>query len=117
MVTADEYFRKQKTPQKEICLALRKIILGEYPKIGEEMLWGVPAYGGGMFYIAALKDSVNMGFAVKGLPKTDLKLFEGTGKLMGHLKFRSMGEIGRERITGLMRLVFEKAECGGDGKK
>ena len=69
----DEYIKKQKSPQKEICQKLRTIILKTYPGINEEMKVGVPCYGSskedycGKFYIAALKDHVNLGFSLKGL--------------------------------------------------
>ena len=38
----DDYIEKQKSPQKEICQELRKIILKTFPDIKEEMKLGVP---------------------------------------------------------------------------
>ena len=35
----DEYIGKQKSPQKEVCMQLRGIILGTFPNIEEEMKW------------------------------------------------------------------------------
>ena len=73
----DEYINKQKSPQKEICQRLRKIILKTYHEINEEMRVGVPCYGStkedicGKYYIAALKDHVNLGFSLKGLAKEE----------------------------------------------
>ncbi len=63
----DLYFSKQKSPQKEICLQLRNIILETFPDIEEVMKWGVPAYAEGLFYIVALRDHVNLGFSIKNL--------------------------------------------------
>ena len=40
----DEYIEKQKSPQKEICLELRRIVFKTFPDIEEEMKWGVPTY-------------------------------------------------------------------------
>ena len=59
------YIEKQKSPQKEICKKLRKIILKTFPNISEELKWGTPWYEG-LFYLVALKDHVNMGFAFGG---------------------------------------------------
>ena len=40
------YIEKQKSPQQEICLKLREIILKTFPDIKEEMKRGVPAFPG-----------------------------------------------------------------------
>jgi hypothetical protein len=62
----DSYISKQKSPQKEVCQKLRELIHKTLPEIKEEMKWGVPTFGGGKFYIVALKDHVNFGFLVEG---------------------------------------------------
>jgi len=110
----DEYIKKQKSPQKEICQRLRKIILKTFPEINEEMRVGVPCYGHtkedlcGKYYIAALKDHVNLGFSLKGLSKKEQKLFEGSGKTMKHIKVYSLKEMDEEKIIKLIKLVKEK---------
>lgn len=110
----DTYIKKQKSPQKEICQRLRSIILTVIPDIGEKMIVGVPCYGHtkenpcGKFYIAALKDHVNLGFSLKGLSKTEQRFFEGTGKTMKHIKVYSLDDIDEKKITMLLRLVNEK---------
>ncbi|MCK4365033.1 MAG: DUF1801 domain-containing protein [Thermoplasmatales archaeon] len=110
----DEYINKQKSPQKEICQRLRKIILKTYPEINEEMKVGVPCYGltkeepCGKYYIAALKDHVNLGFSLKGLTKEEIKFFEGTGKTMKHIKVYSIKEMDEGKIIKLIKLVKEK---------
>lgn len=109
-----EYIKKQKSPQKEICERLRKIIFKTFPGINEEMRVGVPCYGHtsedlcGKFYIAALKDHVNLGFSLKGLSKDEQKFFEGSGKTMKHIKVYSMKEIDEGKIVKLLRLVKEQ---------
>jgi uncharacterized protein YdhG (YjbR/CyaY superfamily) len=55
-LSVDQYIEKQKSPQKEICQHLHKIILETFPDIKEEMKWGVPAFGEGLYYLVALKD-------------------------------------------------------------
>ncbi len=110
----DEYINKQKSPQKEICHRLRKIIFKTIPEINEEMRAGVPCYGYtkedycGKYYIAALKDHVNLGFSLKGLSKKEIELFEGTGKTMKHIKVYSLNDLDEQRIVKLINLVKEK---------
>jgi len=110
----DDYIQQQKSPQKEICQRLRRIILQTVPDINEEMRVGVPCYGHnekdlcGKYYIAALKDHVNLGFSLKGLTQKEQSFFEGTGKTMKHIKIYAVKDIDEERIIALLRLVQEK---------
>ncbi len=104
----DEYFSKQKPPQKEICQELRRLIFDTFPGITEEMKWGVPAYGNGRYYIVALKDHVNLGFSLQGLTKEDCALFDGGGKTTKHLEIASLENIDRKRIIRLLNLVQER---------
>ena len=106
----DKYIKKQKSPQKEIVRKLRRIILKTFPKIKEEMKMGVPWYEG-KYYLVALKDHVNIGFAVKGLSKKELELFEGRGKLMRHIKLYSLKDIDEKKIVKLLKLVKKKGSC------
>ncbi|MBN2454552.1 hypothetical protein JXB11_03325, partial [Candidatus Woesearchaeota archaeon] len=69
---------------------------------------GVPWYG--KYYLVALKDHVNIGFAVTGLPKREMDLFEGKGKTMRHLKIFSEKEIDKKKIVKLLK-VAKKAKC------
>jgi len=100
-----EYIKRQKSPQKEICQKLRKIILKTFPKVKEEMKWGVLAYGDGKYYFVGLKDSVNLGFFVKGLTKKEKDLFKGQGKYMRHIKIKSTKEIEEKEIIRLLKLI------------
>jgi hypothetical protein len=104
----DEYIEKQKSTQKEICSKLRGIIFKTFPSIKEEMKWGVPSYGGGKFYIVALKDHVNLGFSIKGLSKEEVALFQGTGKTMRNIEVKSEKEIDKARIVKLLKLIQNK---------
>jgi hypothetical protein len=99
-----EYIEKQKSPQKEICQALRKIIFKAFPKIKEEMKWGVPTYDS-RYYIVALKDHVNIGFSIKGLSKEELTLFSGSGKTMRTIEIHSLKDIDEKKIVKLMKIV------------
>jgi hypothetical protein len=100
-----KYIEKQKSPQKEICARLRKIIFKTFPEIEEEMKWGVPSYQSGKYYFVALKDHVNLGFSTKGLSEEEISLFDGGGKTMKTIEIRSLEEIDEKRIAKLMGVV------------
>lgn len=107
----EKYIEKQSSPQKEILMRLRSILHSTLPDSDEKMRWGVPTFGDGKFYIVALKDHVNLGFAIKGLSKEDIKLFEGTGKTMKHIKIHSLEDIDENKLVELIELVDKKAIC------
>ena len=103
-----QYIKKQKAPQKEICRRLHSIILNTFPGIGEEVWAGAPFYDR-RYYIAAIRDHVNMGFLINGLSKKQMDLFEGKGKTMRHVKFFSLDDIDERRIARLLK-ISEKAK-------
>ena len=55
-----EYINKLKSPQRQICKKLRRILLKTLPKLEERFKLGCAWYG--KYYIVGLKDSVNLGF-------------------------------------------------------
>lgn len=105
MNEVDSYVQKQKSPQKEICRKLGEIVLKTFPGSKEEMKWGVPAFADGKFYIVALKDHVNLGFAVKGLSRDELALFDGGGKTIKHIEIGTLQDIDEKRIVKLLKMV------------
>lgn len=102
-----QYIEEQKSPQKEICQSLREIIIKTFPSIKEEMKWGVPNYGD-LYYFVALKAHVNLGFSIKNLNSNEIKLLEGTGKTMRHIKIKNIDDINEERIVKLLKMVMAK---------
>ncbi len=104
-MTIDLYISKQKSPQKEICQRLRKIVVEIFPGIEEGMKWGVPAFADGLFYVVALKDHVNLGFSIRNLSKEELALFDGGGKTTKKIEIAALKNIDRVRIVKLLRLV------------
>lgn len=105
----EKYVKKQKSLKKKICLKLREIILKTYPKIEERMWAGVPFYDK-RYYIVALKDHVNMGFAITGLSQKEIDMFAGKGKTMRHIKLFSMDDIDEKKIVSLLK-ISKKAKC------
>lgn len=104
-----DYIDKQASPQKDICKKVRSILLDTIPDVEETFKNGVPWYG--KFYIAGLKNSVNIGFSISDLRKDDLKLFQGNGKFMRHIKLHSMNEIDQAQLVKLFKLVWKEASC------
>jgi len=102
-----QYIEAQQSPQKEICQSLREIILKTFPSIKEEMKWGVPNYGN-LYYYVALKDHVNLGFSIKNLQNEEIKLLEGTGKTMRHIKIKKLEDIKEDQIVNLLKMVMDK---------
>jgi hypothetical protein len=95
-------------PQKEVCQKLREIIHKTLPDIKEEMKWGVPTFGGGKFYIVALKDHVNLGLSLNGLSDQEIGLLRGNGKTMKNLEFAESKNIDEKKIVQLLELVESK---------
>lgn len=99
-----KYLDKLPSPQKEICEEVRNIILKTFPNLVESFKNGVPWYEC-KYYIVGLKDHVNIGFSVEGLTAEEMRLFEGKGKYMRHIKLFSPDEIDESRIVSLLKVV------------
>ena len=111
-----EYIEKQQSPQKEILKKVRNLILETIPDCAEKAAWGVVAFAGGKFYIAALKNRVHIGFAISGLSKEEINHFEGSGKTMRHIKIHSLSDIDEKKLVKLIKMVDKKAACPPDWK-
>ena len=107
----NEYIEKQKSPQKEIIQKVRKIFQKTLQNSTEKMQWGVITYAVGKFYIAAMKNRVHIGFAISGLDKDEINLFEGTGKTMRHIKIPTLEDIDEKELVNLIEMVNKKAIC------
>ncbi len=107
----DEYIEEQKTPQKEILRKIRRIFLRTIPGCEEKRAWGAVTFAGGKFYVAAMKDRVHVGFAVTGLSREDIALFEGSGKTMRHIKMHSVKDVDEKKLVKLIKIVDKKAIC------
>ena len=105
------YIEKQESPQKEILLKVREIFLKTLPNCEEKKTWGVVVFGNDKFYIGAIKNRVHVGFAITGLSKEEIRLFEGSGKTMRHIKIHSLDDIDEKKLVELIQLVDKKATC------
>jgi len=107
----EEYIDKQDSPQKEIILKVRDIFLKTLPNFNERFAWGAIVLGNDKFYIASIKNRVHVGFAITGLSKEEIGLFEGSGKTMRHVKIHSLDNIDEKKLVELIKLVDKKATC------
>jgi hypothetical protein len=112
----EEYIDKQPSPQKEIILKVRDVFRKTLTNCDEKFAWGVVVYAGGKFYIGAIKNRVHVGFAITGLNKAEIEMFEGSGKTMRHIKIHSLEDINEERLVKLINMVSIKATCPPDFK-
>ncbi len=106
-----EYIEKQKSPQKEILQKVRTIFLKTLPNCEEKKAWGVIVFADGKFYLGAIKNRVHAGFAINGLSKEEIGLFEGSGKTMRHIKIHSLEDIDEKKLVKLIKLVDKKTIC------
>ena len=107
----DDYIEKQKSPQKEILKKVRKIFQDTIPNCKEKKTWGVPTFQDGKFYIAAMKNRVHVGFSINGLNDVELKMLEGSGKTMRHIKINSLDDIDDKKLIKFIKIVNEKTTC------
>lgn len=106
-----QYIEKQKSPQKKIILAVRKIFFDTIKNCEEKFGWGVIVLCGGKFYIGAMKSRVHVGFSIIGLDKEEIELLQGGGKTMKHLKIPDLKSIDEPKLKKLIKLVNKKAKC------
>ncbi|MBN1263444.1 MAG: DUF1801 domain-containing protein [Candidatus Pacebacteria bacterium] len=106
-----QYIDKQKSPQKEIIMAVRKIFFKTLKNCEEKYGWGVIVLCRGKFYIAAMKNRVHVGFSIIGLDKEEIKFLEGGGKTMRHIKIPDLVSIDEVELKKLIELVNKKAKC------
>lgn len=104
----NEYIEKQKSPQKEIIQKVRKIFQKKLSNSEEKMRWGVITYPPDKFYIASMKNRVHVGFAITGLNKDEIKLFEGSGKTMRHIKISTVEDVNEKKLIELIEMVNQK---------
>ena len=112
----EKYINKQASPQKEIIIKVRDIFRKTLTNDNENFAWGVIVYCKGKFYIAAMKNRVHIGFAITGLNKEEIDIFEGSGKTMRHIKIHSVDDINEKKLVKIIKLVNNKTICPPDFK-
>lgn len=103
---------------QELTLALRQLVLEELAPCCEyivevyivSLLYG-PTHRmkDGICYIGVIRDHVNLGF-IRGSELADpQRILEGTGKLMRHIKIRTMADLLRPAIRAYLQEACERA--------
>jgi len=109
---ATHYIASLSSPQREICQALRELILGRLPGMREEFKWGYPAYyfeGKRICITGGFKSHANMELFYGARLKDPKGRIEGGGKNTRHIKFRPVEEIDPEYIVDLLQQSVELA--------
>ena len=104
----DEYISELDGALRPIAEKLREIVLSVDATLVEEIKWHVPTYaveGKSFCSIMAHTHHVNLQL-FHGTELMDVKLLDGTGKGMRHLKFSTVDDIDANSVT---RLVKEAA--------
>lgn len=102
---------------QELTLALRQLVLEELAPCCEyivevyivSLLYG-PTHRmkDGICYIGVIRDHVNLGF-IRGSELADpQRILEGTGKLMRHIKIRTMTDLLRPAIRAYLQEACER---------
>lgn len=105
-----EYFDKQKTEKRQILEQIRDLIMQTFPGEDEDFIWGLPVYDKGRFYLASLKNQVNLGVSIIDLTDEEANMFEGGEKTARHIKVHNLlNDEDKKRIVVKLKLVKNKA--------
>ena len=97
----DSWIAEHDPALRQICDALRNIILSADPELRESIKWSNPVYAkkSDIFYLSATERYVTLGF-FNGASLTDPEArIECTGKRMRHVKVRALEDIDMERFA------------------
>lgn len=113
-MTIEDFLSTYDPKVQDVCFQLRKIALQLLPETEEILFegWKNLTYGTGesrsdkdlIIYIAPFKDRANLGFYHGANLLDQKKLLKGTGKLLRHLKVRSMIDY---EIDDIKKLITE----------
>ena len=108
--TVEQFLSTYPPDVQQLALKTRELVKAIVPDVRERVYeaYKTIGYGSGtkmdaMFcYIAPMKDRINLGF-YRGVVLPDTEgLLEGTGKLLRHVKVRSMAEVERPALRQLI---------------
>lgn len=118
--TVDQYVAKLRGgPLEEVVSELRSLVREAAPEATESMKWGQPVYEafGPFAHIKAFKNHVLFGFW-RGAELLDpTGLLKGSGDRMRHVTLRSVADIDRPILQGMVRTAVTKNHAKGDPTK
>jgi hypothetical protein len=110
---ATAYIAALPSPQQEICRALRKLILENFPDITEEFKWNFPAYyyqGKRICITGGFKHHANIELFYGAKLKDREGRVEGNGKRTRHIKLTALEDIDEAYFVDLIRQSIALAE-------
>ncbi|SRR5690606_16830285 len=105
-----QYIAHLPSPQKEICEALRELILGNFPELKEEFKYNYPAYCYERKRICStggFKRHANLELDYGAHLRDPIGRVEGVGKNIRHIKIRSPDEVDADYFIDLLRQSIE----------
>ena len=103
----DAWLAKYDNPQKELVLAVRKVILGADKRIGETIKWQAPTFfykGNLASFYPKSKAHVSLLFHTGAQIPGDFPSLEGGGQVSRIMKFLSAGDL-KAKTAELKRIV------------
>lgn len=98
----ENFLEKLPREKRDLVMQIRKIVLSTDKKITEDIKWGnlTFVYNGNLasIYTFTSTDYLNFCFFNATNLSDPMRLFEGTGKMMRHVKIKSANDINSNRI-------------------
>ena len=110
-----DYVAGLPSPRKEICRALRELILGNFPELREDFKYNFPAYMYGtkrVCSIGGFRGHANLELDFGAHVKDSKGRVEGVGKNIRHIKIRSLDEIDADHFVDLLRQNLDYFRAG-----
>lgn len=109
------YIAALPSPQKEICQALRELILENFPHMREELKWNAPAYyyhGKRICLTSGFKDHVTVELFYGAHIRDAQERIVGVGKNTRHMKLQSLQELDPHYFVDLLHQSIELSQAG-----
>ena len=111
----DGYFKKQKSPMREVLVELRKIVESEVPEAQSSIKWGNPFFTlNGKMMVAMSSHSSHVNLILAGPPSAFADphhRLTGAGKTGRHLKLASLAELPRTEVRGWVKTAAKIARA------
>ena len=102
----DQYLAGQTPRNQNVIRALRTFVKRVAPQLQESVKWGNGCWAQGkapVAYVYSAPDHVQFGFFGGSALKDPLRLLNGEGKFVRHIKVRTRSEIDEDAFAALLR--------------
>jgi len=95
-----DYIQSAPNPFREIMLRLRELVSEVVPDAEEAIKWGTPVFSKvkNICYMAVFRKHVTFAFYDGRMLKDPEGILQGTGKMMKHIKLKTLDDIDQEQI-------------------